>query len=245
MFRKKTAILFIHGFVGGNYDFDNYPNELQIHKKFDVFTYTLPAHEKTTVKNVKYEDWIEESVRQIKFLLDNNYKKIYIIGHSMGGVIATHLASTYPQIKKLVLVAPAFRYFYFKDGKINIKNISETLKSMPDLFKQMGSDKVIERISKTPIPTIFEFTKLVNEYQNNTQKITCPTLIIHGTEDIVVPEESTEYVHRTIKSKSNILININKLNHDCFKCERNEELRNIITNFLIKKEKKKKETLNI
>ena len=245
MFRKKTAILFIHGFVGGNYDFDNFPNEIQINKKFDVFTYTLPAHEKTTVKNVKYEEWINESTNQINFLLENNYKKIYIIGHSMGGVIATHLASIYPQIKKLVLVAPAFRYFYFKDGKINIKNISETLKNMPDLFKQMGSDKVIERISKTPITTVFEFTKLVNEYQNDTEKITCPTLIIHGNEDIVVPKESTDYVHKTIKSNTNILINMKKINHDCFKCERNKELRNIITNFLIKKNKKKKETLNI
>lgn len=245
MFRKKTAILFIHGFVGGNYDFDNFPNELQIHKNFDIFTYTLPAHEKTTVKNVKYEEWIEESINQINFLLNNKYKNIYIIGHSMGGVIATHLASIYPQIKKLVLVAPAFRYFYFKDGKINIKNISETLKNIPDLFKQMGSDKVIERISKTPLPTLFEFTKLVSEYQNDTEKITCPTLIIHGNEDIVVPKESTDYAHNTIKSKTNFLVNISKINHDCFKCERNEDLRKIITNFLIQHNKKKKENINI
>ena len=56
-FRKK-AILMIHGFVGGCYDFNNLQNELQIYKKFDVYTYTLPAHDKLIVNNVKYKEWI-------------------------------------------------------------------------------------------------------------------------------------------------------------------------------------------
>lgn len=245
MFRSKKAILFIHGFVGGNYDYDNFPNELEVYRNFDVFTFTLPGHDKLIVKNVKYEEWISEAENQIKFLLSNNYQKIYVIGHSMGGVIATHLAATFPQVKKLVLVAPAFRYFYFKDGKINIKNISETIKNMPELFKKMGTEKVIERISKTPISTMLEFTKLVNEYSKDAENITCPTLIIHGTDDTVVPSEGTDFVHNTIKSKTNILINIKKVTHDCFKGERNNEVKNIIIKFLRKKSKKKKETLNI
>lgn len=245
MFRKRIAVLFIHGFVGGNYDYNNYPNELQINKKFDVFTFTLPGHDKLIVNNVKYNEWIEAAENQINFLINNNYKKIYVIGHSMGGVIATHLAATYKEVKKLVLVAPAFRYFYFKDGKVNIKNISETIKNMPDLIRRMGAEKVIERISKTPISTMLEFTKLVNEYSKETEKITCPTLIIHGLDDTVVPEEGTNYAYNTIKSSSSTLINIQKVNHDCFRGERNNEVKNIITNFLVKKNKKKKETLNI
>ena len=39
----------------GNYDYDDFPNKLQTNKKFDVFTYTLPGHEKLIVnyKNIK------------------------------------------------------------------------------------------------------------------------------------------------------------------------------------------------
>ena len=122
MFNNRIAVLFIHGFVGGNYDYANFPNELEVRKKFDVFTFTLPGHDKIIVKNVKFEEWISSAEEQINFLLAHNYHTIYVIGHSMGGVIATHLASKYKEIKKLVLVAPAFRYFYFKDGTINIKN---------------------------------------------------------------------------------------------------------------------------
>lgn len=245
MFERKKAILLIHGFVGGNYDYENLPNELQLYKNFDVFTFTLPGHEKTVVKGVKYQEWLNASVEKIKFLIDNNYKEIYLIGHSMGGVIATYLASKYPEVKKLVLVAPAFRYFYFKDGKINIKNITSTIKNVPDLFKNMGREKVVERIKKTPVTTMLEFTKLVDYCQNSIKKVNCPVLIIHGMNDKVAPIESTNLVYELISSKSTTLINIKDVTHDCFYGKRNIEVKKYIINFLKEKPIEKKETLNI
>ena len=163
----------------------------------------------------------------------------------MGGVIATHLASKYKQVKKLVLVAPAFRYFYFKDGKVNIKGFNETVKSIPDMLKNMGTDKVLDRVTKTPITTILEFTKLVNDYQRDAELVTCPTLTIQGLDDKIVPIESTEFVYNSVKSKTNILINMKNVTHDCFHKKRNEEVKKIITDFLRKRPNNKKETLNI
>lgn len=243
-FRKK-AILMIHGFVGGSYDFGNFHNELQLYRKFDVFTFTLPAHDKIIVNDVKYKEWIDESKRQIEFLINNGYKEIYLIGHSMGGVIAAYLASHYPQVKKLVLAAPAFRYFSFKDGKVDIKSFNETIKNISEIFKDANTEKVVSRILKTPIATTIEFTKLVNYCQHCVNHIECPTLTIHGIDDLIVPSEATEYVYNSIKSKTNILINMKKLNHECFTTKKSNELKNIIKEFLIKKTKKKKEIINI
>lgn len=245
MFFRKKAILMIHGFVGGNYDFGTFHNELQLYRKFDVFTYTLPAHDKFIVNDVKFKEWLDESIRQIEFLINNNYKEIYLIGHSMGGVIAAYLASKYPQVKKLVLAAPAFRYFYFKDGKVDIKNFNKTIKNIPEIFKGENTEKVVSRILKTPISTMIEFTKLVNYCQKCVDNIECPTLIIHGLNDIVVPTESTEYVQNSIKSKTNILYNIKNLNHECFTSKESENVKEIIKEFLIKRPKNKKETINI
>ena len=245
MFPRRIAILFIHGFIGGIYDYDNYPNELETYRNFDVYTFTLPGHEKNIVKGVKYNEWISSAENQIEFLLKHNYKKIYVVGHSMGGVIAAHLASKYKEIKKLVLVAPSFRYFHFKDGKVNIKGINETLKSFPSLLKEEDKEKVIDRISKNPIGTMLEFTKLVNACQKDLNTITCPTLTIHGLNDNVVPSESTDLVYNTITSKTNHLINIDGVTHDCFTQKRKDEVKAIITNFLRTLPNNKKETKNI
>lgn len=243
-FRKK-AILLIHGFVGGNYDFGNFQNELQINKKFDVFTYTLPAHQRVVVKDVKYTEWLSESEKQIEFLINNGYKEIYLIGHSMGGVIAAYLASTYPQVKKLVLAAPAFRYFYFKEGKVDLKSLNETIKNLPTIFKGTSTEEIMSRLLKTPISTAIEFTKLVNKCQDCVYNIKCPTLTIHGIDDFIVPSESTDYVYNSIQSKTNILINIKKINHECFTSKKSKEVKKEITNFLIKKNKKRKEIINL
>ena len=245
MFFRRKAILLVHGFVGGIYDFGNLGNELETYRNFDVYSFTLPGHEKSVVKDVKYQDWIKSAEEQMKFLIAHNYKEIYVIGHSMGGVIATHLASKYPQVKRLVLAAPAFRYFYFKDGKINIKGFNETIKKMPGLMKEEGREKVVERITKTPIPTMLEFTKLINKYETALERVTCPTLIIHGLMDNVVPGDSTDLAYNTIASKSKTLINIKDVTHSCFVGKRKDEVHDLIINFLRKLPKNDKKILEI
>lgn len=245
MYLRKKAILMIHGFVGGNYDFGSLHNELQLYKKFDVFTFTLPAHEKFIVSDVKYHQWIDESIKQVEFLISNGYKEIYLVGHSMGGVIAAYIASQYKEIKKLVLAAPAFRYFHFKDGKLDIKGLNKSFKNIPGIIKEFNSEQVISKILKTPIATTLEFTKLVNHCQNCVEYINCDILTIHGTNDNVVPKESTEHVFNQVKSKTNILINVKNLNHECFTSERSKEVNYIIKEFLIKKQKEKKEIIDI
>lgn len=245
MFFKNKAILMIHGFVGGNYDFGNLHNELQLYRKFDVFTFTLPAHDKFIVSDVKYQEWIDESTKQIEFLIGNGYKEIYLIGHSMGGVIATYLASQYKEVKKLILAAPAFRYFHFKDGKLDIKSLNTAFKNIPEILKEINTEQIISKILKTPISTTLEFTKLVEKYQHCVDNITCDVLTIHGTNDSIVPNEGTEYVFNNIKSKTNILINIKDINHDCFINKRSKEINKIIKEFLIKKQKENKEIIEI
>ena len=152
----------------------------------------------------------------------------------MGGVIAAHLASKYPQVKKVVMAAPAFRYLDFKDGKVNLKGINDSVKDIPEVFKNMGTDFVLERFQKTPIPTLLEFTKLVSNYEHDLENITCPVLTIRGLKDKMVPEEAVKLVYDNVKSKTNILININEVTHDCFKKKRCDELKQIITDFLRK-----------
>lgn len=237
----RKAILLIHGFAGGSYDYGDLGNDLQIYRNFDVFTFTLPGHEKRKINNVTKEDWIKAAETQIEKIIKNGYKKIYVIGHSMGGIIASHLASKYPEIKKLVLAAPAFKYFTFKDDKLDV---IDSLKQIPKLFIDYDPETIISRALKLPILTVKEFVNLAETHINDVKNIKAPTLILHGIKDEIVPTDSVDYVYENISSKSVTLIELENLTHDLFINERYEEVKKLILDFFIgynfsTKEKKK------
>ena len=77
LFRK--AILLIHGFAGGIYDYGTLGNDLQLYLDFDVYTFTLPGHDKMVISKVTKEDWIKEAENQVETLIKRGYKKISIL----------------------------------------------------------------------------------------------------------------------------------------------------------------------
>lgn len=227
MFRK--AILLIHGFAGGSYDYGNFGNDLQLYFDFDVYTFTLPGHDKIIIKDVTREDWINAAEKQIETLIKRGYKKIYVVGHSMGGVIACHVAKKYPQVKKLVLAAPAFRYLSVKDDKLDIL---ESIKQTPSILKDYESDNVISRVLKLPISTTLEFINLVKEHEHDVKDILCPTLILWGNLDKIVPKEGAMHVYNNIKADSVTLYEIDNITHDVFNNDKYEDILKITTKFL-------------
>lgn len=226
MFRK--AILIIHGFGGGTYDEEYLANNLELKRNFDVFTFTLPGHDGIFKSNMKEEDWINKTDEMINFLINNNYKTIYVIGHSMGGVLASRLASKYKEVKKLVLLAAAFRYLEFKEDNIDI---IKSIKKTPDLIKDY-KEEFISRIIKMPPNAIKEFMKTIKDNELTLKNINIPTLIIQGTEDNLVPPETIEYIYNEIPTIKKQKLLIENVNHDIFRSEKKKLITEEIIKFL-------------
>ena len=64
----KKAILLIHGFAGGSYDYNSLNNDLELYNSFDVFTFTLPGHERMIIDKVTRKDWIKKAEDELKDL---------------------------------------------------------------------------------------------------------------------------------------------------------------------------------
>lgn len=224
----RNAILIIHGFAGGTYDQENLANYLELNRRFDVFQFTLPGHSKN-LSRVKYNEWITYSEEKLKWLIDNGYKNIYLIGHSMGGIIATYLATKYKEVKKLVLAAPAFQYL---DIIYDDLNVTSSLKKTPEIIKTYGGDEIFARLLKLNIGATKEFMKLVREYYNCPKDLTCPLLIIQGNCDSIVPVSSSKYVYDTAKSKFKKIVYVDKLTHDVFRSSKNDKIFKIVQDFL-------------
>ena len=225
-FRK--AVLVIHGFIGGTYDNEYLVNYLQYQRGLDVYAFTLPGHEKAFVSGVKYHAWIKESENQIEHLI-KKYKKIYVIGHSMGGVIASHLATKYPQVKKLILVAPAFEYISHQQNLKDIPNISKIIQRDDN---QTAYEIILSKILLVPLPTVIQFTKLIKHYKATIKEVCVPTLIIHGDIDEVVPLKSSDYAYDNIKTTKKYKTILTNVRHAVFRSERQEEISNYVYKFI-------------
>jgi len=225
IFRK--AILIIHGFAGGTYDEEELANYLELNKYYDVYQFTLPGHNRNLSK-VKYQEWISASEKEVEWLIGKGYNNIYLIGHSMGGVIATYIASKYKEIKKLVLAAPAFQYLSVVKENLNI---TKSLQITPKVIKTYGGDEIVARFLKLNPGSIREFMSLVKHYYDYPRDVYCPVLIIQGKNDNLVPLSSSEYVYNTVKSKTKKLIYVKDLTHDVFRGKNELEIYNIVEDF--------------
>ena len=233
MFRRK-AVLIIHGLAGGTYDEEPLANYLQMNRKFDVFAFTLPGHDVKDKRKATMDAWMKESERQLETLINAGYKKIYLVGHSMGGVIATHLAKEYKEVKKIVLVAPAFTSIASKEEG----GLITALFKIPDLVKAYSYNELLTRINKLPFSAEKEFFKLIETYRNDIYSITIPTMFVHGTNDQVVPVKSSIDIFGKLDNNSKIILLIKDYYHDVFKGNKVESINKEIRDFLVKRNSK-------
>ncbi len=225
----KKAILLIHGFAGGTYDLEYLEHSLEVVANYHVFSFTLPGHASSIQIKSSKKEWILSTEKNIEWLISHGYKQIYVVGHSMGGVIACHIARKYKEVKKLVLLSPAFRYFKFKGDKLDFIS---SLKSSKDILSGYPKNEVISRIISSPVNSVKNFMSLVKEHYGDPLFIDVPTLIIHGNNDLIAPFDSALYVHNSLKSKTNILINIKDLNHYVLDEEHKDMVCNLVKSFL-------------
>src|SRR5690625_796054 len=105
--------LIIHGYTGGPYEVEPLRAYIQEHTNWKVTVPVLEGHGKELdLKEVSYEVWLDgaqEDMDQLKASCDT----VYVIGFSMGGMIAAYLAAN-NDIDKLVLLSTARKYVSFK-----------------------------------------------------------------------------------------------------------------------------------
>ena len=215
----RKAVLIIHGFVGCLGDNEYLMNYLTFDRKFDVFSRTLPGHyDDETYQKVEYTEWIKFADLLVSDL----------ISHSMGGVLAGYLASKYKEIKKVVFINAAYNYLNLKQNKIDIlKN-----RDYKDYIE------VFDRVLHTSIPFFLEFVKLIKEYHDNLEKVSCDALVLQSELDQVVPIENGLEIINKLNSKNKYLTYLQKERHMVFggslkDIERKEILSEYVRLFLI------------
>lgn len=86
---KNSGLFFLHGFYGNDYLFRSLESSIT-QQNLDLDLHYIP--------NIYFHSSIEEQSKRIaKYLEQFNYDKVFLVGHSMGGVICNFIVSFLPK----------------------------------------------------------------------------------------------------------------------------------------------------
>lgn len=192
---QKDLVITIHGFgFKTMHEFDPLAEYLE-KEGFEVwqFSYFNPNDPDDT----DISQWMRRCETRIQQAIAQR-RTIHLVGFSMGGIIASHLASIY-SIEDLLLAAPAFYPFDFNQVSRVAKN-----KIMPK--------------SDNPAPSMSGehtkgFVSVVQNFRDDILKVKCPIFILHGTGDEVVQYKSSRKIFNQIPNKEKALVFLHHAKH--------------------------------
>ena len=227
--------LILHGYTGSPYEVDPLVQHLKKHTDWAIEVPTLPGHgDKLHLDDVCYKDWLNTAEESFLHLKETS-EKIYIIGFSMGGMIAAYLAAKY-EIEKLVLLAPAGKYLSMKHlGQYVGDVISDGVKG-----KLNENEKYLRykhKIGEVPLKANIEFMRLVKFTRQFLKKVKVPVLIVHGQQDGLVPTKTGYYLDKEIGSTEKEIVFFERSDHLLCLGDDKEILNDLVLNFLNKKAK--------
>lgn len=220
LYQKTTGngekLILVHGWALNHRVWDPVVDDLA--KQYSVTAVDLPGHGKSTPLQSDYS--LEAMADKLAKTVTGGAR---IIGWSLGGLVAINLACRFPDlVKQLILVASSPRFTQCSNWPCAVDpTVIDTFAA--DLAKDyhatilrfltlqtLGSQHgkiVIKNLrdklflhGEPHLDTLSEGLHLlkVTDLRNEALHVRCPTLVILGEKDTMVPACSGEYTHRLI-----------------------------------------------
>jgi len=205
----SSGVLLIHGFTG-------LPVELFLlgeflnRKGFTVLCMRLAGHgtDENDLMRTTKDDWFN-SVLDGLAILRGACEKIFVVGHSMGGLLTLKLSSERDVSKIVTLAAPIF----IDDG-LGLRNlpprefcgnacIVQPRKKLNDVPQAAN-----EVYKKTPLVSVHELLDLIADVKKLLPKVIAPILIMHGEDDHTAQPRSARFIMDNVGSTVKKIITV-------------------------------------
>ena len=229
----SSGVLLIHGFTG-------LPAELFLlgqalnRAGYNVLCPRLAGHgtnENDLMRTTK-DDWFN-SVLDGLAILRGLCDTVYVVGHSMGGLLTLKLAAQCSVAKIVSLAAPIF----IDDG-LGLENlpprefcsdacIVQPRKKIPDV-PQAANDVY----KKTPLICVHELVELIDDVKKLLPLVKTPILILHGEEDHTAQPRSARFIMDNVGAAVKKIITVPNSGHLLPLAEEREFVFEATINFL-------------
>jgi carboxylesterase len=185
-----AAVLLIHGLYGSPTDFADLPPALE-HEGFDVFAPLLPGHGRTP--DSLDAVWSADYVKAVRAAFDGlaaTHKRVAVVGGSMGGALALSLAAE-RKPSALVLANPFLGHLATPAWcPVSFDSLVGPLSRVARRMI-VNQDVRGRRYCTQSLHALRQARDLGRAAEAAGKGVACPTLVLVGMTDAIVPPQST------------------------------------------------------
>lgn len=229
--REKAVVLFVNGWAVSSRYWK--PVVTILSKEYRCITYDQSGTGKTIIKGYEptftIQGFTDEAAELIEHLGLHTSRKLHIVGHSMGGMVATELCIRYPKalVSATIIACGIFEETLFTslglfflggliDFSMNFRSIFQ-LEPMKKLFIKRAATKEISKeyhdiliedftqSDKEATNAVGKFSidrEVLKRYTRHVLLIASPLLCCVGMADQTIPPEGTITLYETRLAKS-------------------------------------------
>lgn len=193
----KTGCLLIHGFSGSPLNMRPLGEYLANHG-YTVRGMVLPGHctEPKSMVRYTWQDWLA-AVEAEATALAKSCSHLWLIGFSMGGVLAGIAAGHLPVAGYVSIAAPIWPRARLTHWAFILKHFRR--------YVSMGSRREFElpswRYDMAPVSSVDQLMRMIRTFRRELPQVKVPALVVQGDNDKTIMPKSASYIYENLGSR--------------------------------------------
>jgi carboxylesterase len=220
------GVLLVHGLNGNTGDMAELQDVLQAHG-IVTKNMLLPGHGSKVrdMLSIGWEDWAQ-AVRDELNLLKEQSDVVFLVGHSLGGALALHIAAH----EEIAGIVPICAPLHLQPWLKPVVSIGKYLLPLvPTIREDVRDPEARRRYTRdvyhwTPLQPVESMVRFLPQLRAELDHITAPALIITSLHDHVVPARDGREIYRLIGSREKHLVTLHRSYHVVMKDHDREEV---------------------
>ncbi len=221
-----TGVLLVHGLNGSTSDMAELQGILEA-QGIVTKNMILPGHGQRVrdLFAVGWEDWAQ-AVRLELNLLKEQCGLLFLVGHSLGGALALHIAAHEEIAGVVSMCAPLYFHAWLKPAISLAKYILPFLPNIQEDVRDPEAHRHYKRdvYRWMPVRPVESMMRYLPQLRAELPHVTAPALIITSIHDHVVPARDGREIYRLIGSHEKHLVTLHHSYHVIMKDHDREEV---------------------